>query len=373
MSSRLLKAIDKRIAKTRDAIENACLRAERAALLARQGLLDEARAELRRIHAQFDSRPNARVSAWTSLAEGLVIYFDNLAANARDKLLRSLALAAAIGDEHVEALSAAWLAQMDFAALDLESLVKHLPIALTKAAPSHHSARSRAALVAAEAYHWAERLDLALPWYTLVRHHASAEGDEPTLSALMHNMTWMRAAEARRRSVAEPTDAASARQTQMGADSIGTFDELIGMLALRPLVPILQAQALMLNRRHAEALDAFEQQLPASLQHGLGRMACVILADMALCRVKTGDPSGARADIARALESITTSTQVDDLAITHSRLAEVYELLEDLSEATKHSDLARSAWHASRSKQEFLVAALRRALEGLRDGLNNSS
>ena len=46
MVSRLLSALETRIARTRDPLQNDCLRAERTTLLARQGRLDEARAEL---------------------------------------------------------------------------------------------------------------------------------------------------------------------------------------------------------------------------------------------------------------------------------------------------------------------------------------
>jgi hypothetical protein len=175
-------------------LQNTCLRAERAALLARQGLLDEARAELASIHGRYDGRPNAVVSAWTSLAEGLVIYFENLGDAARDKIMRSLALSEAIRAKSILALSAAWLAQMDFSRLDFEPMVQHLSVALRTAGSSQHSALSRASLVVAQAYHWAERLDLALPWYGRARQHASTEGDESTINALMqHDLNARRA------------------------------------------------------------------------------------------------------------------------------------------------------------------------------------
>jgi hypothetical protein len=72
MPSRLRSALDASIAKTRDPSPNTCLRGERAVHVAREGLLGEARAELASIHARYDGRSNAVVSAWTSLAEGLV-------------------------------------------------------------------------------------------------------------------------------------------------------------------------------------------------------------------------------------------------------------------------------------------------------------
>lgn len=365
MASRLLKAIDTRIAKTRDPLENTCLRAERAALLARQGRLEEARAELARIHARFDSQPNARVSAWTSLAEGLAIYFENLGGGARDKLKRALALSQAIHDDSIESLSAAWLAQMDFAALDLDPMVRHLSLALHVASGTHHSALSRSSLVAAQAFHWAERIDLALPWYSRARQHASAEGDESTLSALMHNMAWMRAAEVRRLSISRPTDSNRARQAQLGADSIEHFDGLIGMAALSSLVPMLRAQTLMLNECFDEALQVFELAFPASSRDGLQRMACLLLADIAWCRLQTGDIAGAKRDAEAAETQIAVSTQLDDLAMTHTRLAAVFEACGEATVASEHASKAASAWLIHGERQAHLVAELGAALDGL--------
>ena len=70
MVSRLLSALDTRIARTRDPLQNDCLRAERVTLLARQGRLEEARAELARIRARHTAKPNAVLTAWVCLGEG---------------------------------------------------------------------------------------------------------------------------------------------------------------------------------------------------------------------------------------------------------------------------------------------------------------
>jgi hypothetical protein len=112
------------------------------------------------------------VSDWTNFAEGLVVYFSNLGDASRDKIMRSLALSEAMRAERLQALSAAWLAQMDFAKLDYEPMLLHILVALATAGSDQHSAPSRASLVIAQAYHWAERPDLALPWYGRARQHA---------------------------------------------------------------------------------------------------------------------------------------------------------------------------------------------------------
>ena len=358
MTSRLLSALDAHISKTRDPVENACLRAERAALLARQGQLDAARTELNTLRGQFDSRPHAIVSAWASLAEGLVAYFENLSSSARDKFMRALALSQAIKAPAIESVSAAWLAQMDFSSFDFEPMIRHLAEALNTAPRSLHSARSRASLVAAEAYHWCERLDLALPWYSLARQHATAEGDEASLSALMHNMAWLRTAEARRRSVFGAADTNQARHARLGAESIDRFDALIGTGSLNSLVPLLRSQVLMLDEEFEPALELLVKHIVKARSEGLDRMACVMLADSAWCRLRTGDVSGARIEAGLALGSVTMETHVDDVAMTHSRLSQIHASLGEADLASNHDIEAKAAWQLHRDRQVRLIDLL---------------
>ncbi len=366
MASRLLSALDARIATTRDPLQHSCLRAERATLLARQGHIDEARAELARLRARYATEPNAVVSAWVSLGEGLVVYFSNMGEAARDKVRRALALSEAVNATSLSALSAAWLAQMDFSCQDLEAMLCHLPMAMRAAESSQHSALSRACLVAAEAFHWAERLDLALPWYSRARQYASSEGDESTVSALMHNMAWLRVAEARRRALVGDADWLQARQAQIGADSTHRFDGMIGMAALGSLVPMLQAQVLILHERYSDALEILEANLEESMQQGLQRMGCAVHADIAWCRLKLGDLKEARRETDVALSFVdVVGTHTDDQAMTHSRLAQVSLALGDFDLARTQASRADAAWEAHALRQSKLIASLTSALVGL--------
>lgn len=358
MTSRLLNALDARIRKTRNPVESACLRAERAALLARQGQLDAARAQLSALRAQFDAHPHAIVSAWASLAEGLVAYFEDLSSSARDKFMRALALSEAVRAPSIQSVSAAWLAQMEFSSFDFEPMVRHATEALNIAPDTQHSARSRASLVIAEAYHWCERLDLALPWYSAARQHATAEGDEATLSALMHNMAWLRTAEARRRSVFGAVDADQARQARLGAESVDSFDQLIGTSSLNALVPLVRSQALILAEAFEPALELLAAHMEKARNEGLDRMACVFLADTAWCRLHTGDVQRARLEAGLALESITAETHVDDLAMTHSRLSQIHGSLGEVDLASRHDSAAKAAWQLHMDRQVQLTELL---------------
>lgn len=358
MTSRLLSALDTRIRRTRNPVENACLRAERAALLARQGQLGTARAELDSLRASFDSRPHAIVSAWASLAEGLVAYFENLSTSARDKLMRALALSSAFKAAHVQALSAAWLAHVDYVEQRFDQMTQNLAIAQREHVSGSNDARSRASLVTAQAYHWADRMDLALPWYARARHYATEDGDEATLSALMHNMAWLRAASARRIALVEGKSPGNLQQVLLGAESTGNFDQRIGATSLASLVPILRAHVHALLGQHVEALALFDEHMESALDEGLARIQCAVLAEIAWCRIHAGDKHQAIAEALAAETHIGLCEQPDERAAAHGRLAQLFGLTGDHAAAERHRSQAEADWSTHSANQNRLIALL---------------
>src|SRR2546426_568791 len=91
--SRLLRRLDAAIAAATTPIDSACLRAERAGVLARQGQFERARRELVELHRRFDERPQAAVSAWIALAEALLDFYGDLDLMAvHDRMRRAHAL-----------------------------------------------------------------------------------------------------------------------------------------------------------------------------------------------------------------------------------------------------------------------------------------
>jgi tetratricopeptide (TPR) repeat protein len=358
MVSRLLSALDARIARTRDPLQNDCLRAERATLLARQGRLDEARAELDRIRARHAAKPNAVVTAWVCLGEGMVVYYGDLGRSARDKFLRAHALGSAAGDSAVRCLSAAWLAHFDYLNQDFDAMVRLVEIALEEAMPDDHLTHERTALVVAQAYHWANQYDLARPWYARARWHSTNFGDETLLSALMHNMVWLHVAEARRRSLLEISDGRDVGQVLLGVDATQSFDQRVGTASLRTLVPMLRAHVLSLLQRHAEALELFEANLQGSLSEGLARIECSILAEIAWCQASVGRLAQARETARVAQLRIGECHQADERAAANGRLAQTLRALNDVEEARMHESQAKLAWERHSAAQSSLMTLL---------------
>jgi tetratricopeptide (TPR) repeat protein len=365
MASRLLSRLDADIAAAKHPLKADCLRAERAGFLARQGHLDEARQVLSSLHMQYAANPHAVMSAWLSLGEGLLSHFSDLAPAAHDRMRRAYALSGAARDMKLHALSAAWLAHMDYTQYDFDAMVRHVGEALTLSDAADHGVRTRACLVVAQAYHFGGRYDLAQPWYTKSRQHAATDGDEATLSALMHNMAWLHASHARQQTLTASGTGGVTPQMLMSAESTGNFDVLVGTASLDALLPILRAQILSLQGKCADALVLYDQHMAQAMVQGLARMQGSLRADMAWCRLQVGDERRAMQDARAAAQATEHETDLDDRAAAHSRLARVFAELGEAGTAERHALRAGHDWRAHERDQVAVVEGLNRLLEKL--------
>jgi hypothetical protein len=360
MTVLVLERLDTAIARARNPVDTACLRAERACLLARRGNLAMARKAIDEIQQRFAWRPHAAISAWVSLAQGMMDHYSHLGPSAHDKVRRAYALSGATDLKRLHVLSAAWLSQMDFVHRDMLQMVSHVVEALAHAAPDHHAARSRASLVVASAYHHAGEAERAKPWYAKARIHAVADGDEATLSASMHNQAGMGAMQLRLDEVSGEVDRAQVRRVLMAAESAGHFDAGvgIGVGALSSLVPMLRAPVLVVDGQYELALSLYRRHIDAAMRDGLARMQACFLADMAWCRLHLEQQSLALLDAAAAQESLSQPCDVDDRAIALARLAMVHRRLGNEAHAVTLHERALRDLATHRSEQARVAALL---------------
>ena len=365
MASPLLAALDVRIAATaadsRDAVR---LRARRVAVLTREGRLDAARTELAALHAQYRDRPDAVVSGWLHLADGIALHCGGHDAAARDRFGRVLALGSAAGVVPLQALGAAWLAQLACLEEDFAATAGFLARCFAVVEADHHAARGRACLVAAQAWHRAGRFEAAQPWYRRTRLHATSEGDQATLAASMHDRAWLSALQLRRAALAGNAPAGEVRAVLAGAESVEHFCGLTGVVL--PIAParLLRAHALALLGRHAEAQRLFTAHLleATPLLGGLASLRCAALAELAWCCVGLGDTAGASAGAVAAQDALHDGLPQHQRAFVHGRLAQVQAALGDAVAAERHAAQAEAAWDTHAKEQEHAAALLEAAL-----------
>jgi tetratricopeptide (TPR) repeat protein len=350
--SRLLSRLDAEIARSGESVSLHCLRIERSCYLARKGDIEEARATL------YEKHPNVIVSSWLSLAEGLLIHFSNMGHEARDKVHRAYALSAAAGLTQLSALSAAWLAHMDYSLEKFPGMAGFVSQALQLANNNNHSALSRATLVTADAYHLAGRIDLARPWYAKAHRHATAEGDDATISALMHNMAWLRFDNQRQAIFNGGVVTPSGEHALASVESTIQFESLVGADGLHALSPILRAQILTENGKFSEALAAYDLNLASAIQQGMGRLHGNLKADEAWCRLNLGQTEEARADASVAEALLDPRGYDGDRAPAHRRLSQVFAGLGDPDSSKRHDHLARASWAQHRLHQQQILDVL---------------
>jgi hypothetical protein len=367
--SRLLASLEAAIKKGTNPIEAQCLRAERAALLARQGQLERAQGVIDELNSQLAWQPhNNLVRGWVALAEALHGYYSVIGVGGREQMELAYKLAHGSGPAgaRLRATTAAWLANLVFGDSDAARMVALIREALDTADPEHRGARARATLVAGFAYHFGGQSARAQPWYDASRRHAIADGDEAHLSALMHNQAWMRAAQARMALLfGDEENTQSMAQALIGAESIGYYDAGIGTASLGSLVPMLRAQVLTAHGRWAEAVALFAANFDTALDEGLKRFAACLLADRAWCEFHEGHADKARALAGAAEQSLAEPIDTDDHAMALARLAQVREALGESGIAARHREASQRLHTQHREQQQRLVALLDDTLAGL--------
>jgi tetratricopeptide (TPR) repeat protein len=319
----LIDRLDALIAQAEGVIEREHLKARRAAILARHGQFADARFALAGLRSQSQRLRNPALAAWIALVDGLIDHCESLSPGARDKFRRAYELASSAGDAVVLAESAAWLACTDLNACDMAPAASHAAEALRVAPADCHTARARASLVVGDGWAFAGDDTRSQRWYPQVRQHAAAEGDVSLVSMMLYNRSAFRACRIGLDDAFGRADLAEAQRVLLEAESTGNYDAGVGNAQLTAQVPLLRAQLLVVMGRWDEAVTLIDAQLAQARSEGLGHREARFLVDAALAEVKLGRTEEAVKRVRFVLSALPRTTDDDDLAATHARLAAV--------------------------------------------------
>ncbi len=285
-----------------------------------------------------------RVSILLNIADGLCNYFDNMDPGSRDRFLRAYSLAAAAGQYDLQSRAASWIALLAYAAYNFEEMTKFIAEGISLNSSSDSSTKSRLCMILALTAHLANRFDVASPWYERSRQYAADLEDEATLSALMHNMASIWAANRRNEVIGGIRTSDKSRIALLGAMSTLNFDERVGALSLNTLTPLIQAQLYSLEGNYAHALEIYSTNLDTLRLRSVSGWQSWLHADRAWCQLKMGYLNEGREQLTRAQESLRQDQHVDDRAATYQRLAECHSLLGDNDASTSYGAKARTCW-----------------------------
>lgn len=362
MLPRVVLRLDELIAQADSPLDRECLKAERAGVLARLGLMADARFALAGLRTQSQRHRSPRLNAWVWIVDGLITHFESIGDEARDKFQRAWLQAEAAQDRPMMALSSAWLAVGAFNASDLPALQRHVANALRLAEPDEHATQARAGLVLADAYRFAGDEPSSRRWYLAARSHASADGDSSMISALLHNMAAMRAGRIGLEDAFGRANLDEARQVLLETESTANYDGGAGAAALTAMVPLMRAQLMMVLGRVEDSLALLEACRDHAVAQGSAHRDARILAERAWCRMHLGHTAEALQDAELARQGLAAQFDADDQAATHARLARVLQATGDAAAAALHQALAEQALCQHEAAQRDMRVVLDQAV-----------
>lgn len=319
MESRLLRVLGEDMKSAPDKVTWARTVCRIASHYARHGDVTNSAQAISTVRVAFENRLQPEVACWLWLAEGIQHFFQMRPAQAYDRTKRAFAIAKALNLIDALPTCAAWMAHLEFNECKYEAMVCNLHLALSAADRQDHQAGGRASLVVADAYHFCGDFDSARPWYDRCRLHATAEGDEAMLSAMMHNMAAFRAANVRLSDAFGSIDKVEARRATVQAQSASSYDRMLGIASLSLLIPLLQGQLLVVDKNFTAALSTFRT---INSEHIHSRLVPLLLADIAYCLANLNRFEEAISTMDRAIPLAEAVSEKDDYAYTSARIAQ---------------------------------------------------
>lgn len=355
MDSRLLNTLNAQARGTRDPVIWAKAVCRAASHFAAHGKTEEALTAIGVVRSQFGKDLHFDIASWLMLAEGVLHYFKAQIPEAYDRTRRAYGLAIALRNNSAFPSCAAWMAHLEFNAGKFDDMAQHLEEALTTAEDTDHQAIARASLVLAVAYHIAGDFQLSRPWYEKARLNAAAEGDDATVSATLHNMATIRAANVRLEDAFGEDSAKETKRVSLEASSSLTYDYAIGHRGLEFLTKMLSGLISTINKKYSEALRSFES---IDIEQVPNRLRPLILVDQAWCLVQSSDKLRALSVVNELTNAIPMVADDDDLAYIHARLHHILSACDHAEDAARHANLAELAIARHKAFQTGFIAKL---------------
>lgn len=337
---RYLLNIERQISTCASAEKVKLLVARKAGYLARHSQIREAKSiisSLRKGNQNF----NPKLTGWITLSEGMIHHFESLNSTlAKEKFQKALVMGAAANDSELEAISAAWVANSEFALGEINQAIQHLEFSLTKASISNTDALGRALLLLGDLLNWVGKPDIARNYYKQSRAHAVTDGDIAMQNVMFFNSAAYAIAHLTLSDCQAPVEEAAWRFIQIELASARNFNAALRISGLTTMIPTLEAELKIVQQKWGEANMILCETLPQISDEGQQRTASKLFAQRAWCKIHLGDQVGARNDVSNAMLHIEDCRDLDDLYVLHSRIAATEKLLGEIQNATRHESLA---------------------------------
>lgn len=359
MTSRLLAELEAQASTTQDRVAWSIITCRISINLSRQGRIAAAQERILSVRKLYGTELNHIVASWVMLAEGILNFAKEDPQKAHERIIRAYSLAVALRTESAKPICAAWMALLEFNRAKYDDMARYLEEALVSAQKNDHQALGRASLVLADAIHYSKSYELAKHWYEAARLHATAEGDQAMLGAMLFNVAAIRSGHLRLADAFGDVPADQLLRASMEATSSITYDLAVGSTSFGTLWRLLHAELKIIEKDYGAArvyLNSIDEKKVASKDLSL------YLLNSAWCHLKLKDSESCDSYLSRAEGSEKFIIEADDLAFYHARYAQICRARKKYKRSEKHMAAAlqfrqehQAAQAAIFSKIEHLI------------------
>ena len=259
------------------------------------------------------------------------------------------------------------MAASEYVAGDVTSAARHAIEALNAAPPNSLSCFSRAHLVIADCLSCAGLPLDASGHYRLARTLASDDGDISMQSVVLFNAAAFAVSRLTLRECHGDDIREDLRTVELQLASIANLDSGIGLASLSALVPLLQAEWMLVAKRWNEAADRYSEAIGSASQQGQERWFAKYRAELALCYAQTDAVDLALDEASRAIAQLNECTDSDTRGIAHTRLSQVFAIVGQRDLCLTHKTRALSELQRHREEQCTLERDLKNIMLELKE------
>ena len=360
-SSRSIDVLDKRILECLDPAKKLLLFAKKAGRLARFSCLPEASAMVKELRAE-NKTFEPQLSGWILLAEGLIEHFERLDnAKSKDKYNRAFLVGQMVDDRELASIAAAWISHCELVSGQVKEAAEHIVFAFNWSNVNGNEARGRASMVLGDAFNWAGQTEQARTWYRSAREHAIRDGDIAMQNVMLFNGATFGVANLTLRDCFNPVPADLLKRVEMEAASATNLNNALGIQSLASLIPMMQAELLIIKRKWSEALNLLATHIDNTSLDGQKRLLPKFLAQRAWCHANLGEVENSINFSRRSLESVTDCKDLDDLAVLHARLSGVGRIIKDAQLEDNNKSAALEYADRFKNQQSCILEMLSQA------------
>lgn len=290
-------------------------------------------------------------------AEGVIEYSDTMAwVQSKDRVFRAHLVGQVVNDPTLAGTSAAWMAQFTLAEGKIAEARDYLVKAFDWTTANDHEARSRAFTVMGLAFLTAGEPENARNWMQRARNHAVASGDIAMQNIILYNTAAFQAMRLTLLDCTATVDPADLQFSVMSAQSAGNLNSALGISNQSSMVPVQRAELLTIEKRWAEAIELFDAHIDTSTAQGLAKWAAKFYAQRAWCKANLADFEGCKSDLQLVIQDTNQSSDADDLAIVHFRVAASARLMQEKELSDFHQAMGEKCLAKFRDYQSEMTA-----------------